>query len=103
MLFLCGNPTSSYLRRNITLNVGPGVRTLICMCVSGNPSIDYSFADHAAYLETWIDALHLDQVVLVGHDWGCGAGLRRPPGDLANRASGQQATLGGVTAGQRGG
>ena len=41
MLFLYGNPTSSYLWRNVTPNVGPGVRTpapdLIGMCASGKP------------------------------------------------------------------
>ncbi|MDF2709481.1 MAG: haloalkane dehalogenase [Nonomuraea muscovyensis] len=37
---------------------------------SGKPDIDYGFADHARYLDAWFDALGLDDVVLVGHDWG---------------------------------
>jgi haloalkane dehalogenase len=37
---------------------------------SGKPEIRYLFADHARYLDDWFDALGLDDVVLVGHDWG---------------------------------
>ena len=37
---------------------------------SGKPDIDYTFADHARYLDAWFDALDLQDVVLVGHDWG---------------------------------
>lgn len=74
MVFLHGNPTSSYLWRHVLPAVGdPGRRLapdLIGMGESGKPSIDYTFADHARYLEAWFDALALDDVVLVGHDWG---------------------------------
>lgn len=28
------------------------------------------FADHVRYLDAWFDALGLEEVVLVGHDWG---------------------------------
>lgn len=37
---------------------------------SGKPDIEYTFADHARYLDAWFDALGLDGVVLIGHDWG---------------------------------
>lgn len=37
---------------------------------SGKPTIDYSFDDHARYLDAWLEAMGLDRVVLVGHDWG---------------------------------
>ena len=43
---------------------------LIGMGRSGKPDIAYRFADHARYLDAWFDALELDDVVLVGHDWG---------------------------------
>ncbi|MFI6317137.1 haloalkane dehalogenase [Nonomuraea sp. NPDC050556] len=43
---------------------------LIGMGQSGKPDIDYTFADHARYLDAWFDALDLRDVVLVGHDWG---------------------------------
>jgi haloalkane dehalogenase len=72
VVFLHGNPTSSYLWRNVLPSV-PGRRLapdLIGMGSSERPSIEYSFDDHARYLDEWFDALDLDDVVLVGHDWG---------------------------------
>ncbi|MEU4837031.1 haloalkane dehalogenase [Nocardia testacea] len=73
IVFLHGNPTSSYLWRNVLPGVGPGrllAPDLIGMGDSGKPPIDYVFADHARYLEAWFDKMRLDRVVLVGHDWG---------------------------------
>jgi haloalkane dehalogenase len=74
IVFLHGNPTSSYLWRHILPAVGdPGRRLapdLIGMGDSGKPDIDYTFDDHARYLDAWFDTLGLDNVVLVGHDWG---------------------------------
>ncbi|MGW6335897.1 haloalkane dehalogenase [Nocardia rhamnosiphila] len=73
IVFLHGNPTSSYLWRHVLPGVGPGrllAPDLIGMGDSGKPPIDYVFADHARYLEVWFDAMRLDRVVLVGHDWG---------------------------------
>lgn len=74
MVFLHGNPTSSYLWRRVMPRIAsPGrllAPDLIGMGNSGKPPLDYSFADHARYLEAWFDALGLDEVVLVGHDWG---------------------------------
>jgi haloalkane dehalogenase len=73
LVFLHGNPTSSHLWRKVIPKVGPGrilAPDLIGMGDSGKPEIDYSFADHARYLEAWINALGLDRVVFVGHDWG---------------------------------
>jgi haloalkane dehalogenase len=37
---------------------------------SGKPDVPYRFADHARYLDAWFDALGLDGIVHVGHDWG---------------------------------
>lgn len=74
MVFLHGNPTSSYLWRHVLPAVGdPGRRLapdLIGMGNSGKPDIAYTFDDHARYLDGWFDALGLDDVVLIGHDWG---------------------------------
>jgi haloalkane dehalogenase len=73
-VFLHGNPASSYLWRNVLPGVGPGVRALapdlIGMGKSGKPAIEYSFDDHARYLDAWIAAVGLEDVVLVGIDWG---------------------------------
>ena len=73
-MFLHGNPTSSYLWRKVLPGVGdPGrlvAPDLIGMGASDKPAIDYRFEDHARYLDAFVDALGLDRVVLVGHDWG---------------------------------
>ena len=73
-VLLHGNPTSSYLWRNILPSVSVLGRALapdlIGMGESGKPAIDYGFVDTARYLAAWFDALELDDVVLVGHDWG---------------------------------
>ena len=37
---------------------------------SGKPPINYGFLDTARYLDAWFDQMELDDVVLVGHDWG---------------------------------
>ncbi|WCB93068.1 Haloalkane dehalogenase [Baekduia alba] len=74
VVFLHGNPTSSHLWRGVLPAIGEAVRglapDLIGMGDSGKPPSDYRFADHARYLDAWLDALALDRVVLVGHDWG---------------------------------
>src|SRR3954452_19883918 len=74
IVFLHGNPTSSYGWRHVMSAVGdPGRRLapdLIGMGDSGKPDIDYTFDDHARYLDAWFDALDLESVVLIGHDWG---------------------------------
>ncbi len=73
-VFLHGNPTSSYLWRNVLPGIGHGARCLapdlIGMGGSGKPDIAYKFADHARYLDAWFEAMGLEEVVLVGHDWG---------------------------------
>src|SRR5262245_50866567 len=78
--FLHGNPTSSYLWRNVIPHVAPLARCLapdlIGMGASGkNPAGSYAFADHARYLDAWFDAVLQaapQGVVLVLHDWGGG-------------------------------
>jgi len=76
MVFLHGNPTSSYLWRNVIPHVEGVARCLapdlVGMGESGkSPSGSYHFVDHARYLDAWFDALGLTaNVTLVGHDWG---------------------------------
>ncbi len=86
ILFLHGNPTSSYLWRNIipyaTLHGRTIALDLIGMGKSGKPDIDYRFEDHAEYLEAFIDELKLTNITLVVHDWGSALGMdfaRRNP------------------------
>ena len=84
VVFLHGNPTSSYLWRNIIAEVEGGARCLapdlIGMGDSGkNPAGSYRFVDHARYLDAWFDAVGLDRhtqnVTLVIHDWGSALGF----------------------------
>lgn len=76
IVFLHGNPTSSYLWRNIIPHVSDIGRCLapdlVGMGASGPaPDGGYRFADHVRYLDAWFDALGLDrEVTLVVHDWG---------------------------------
>jgi haloalkane dehalogenase len=74
VVFLHGNPTSSYVWRNVLPLVAPRGRCLapdlIGMGRSGKPESPYRFADHARYLDAWFSALDLRDVVLVGYDWG---------------------------------
>lgn len=73
IVFLHGNPSSSHMWREVLPHVGRGrllAPDLIGMGRSGTPEIPYLFDDHARYLDAWIDAMDLGDVVLVGHDWG---------------------------------
>ena len=80
VVFLHGNPTSSYLWRNIIPHVPEGYRAiapdLIGMGDSGKPDSQYRFADHARYLDTFLDQLELNDAILVVHDWGSALGMR---------------------------
>jgi haloalkane dehalogenase len=85
--FLHGNPTSSYLWRNVIPHVESVGRCLapdlIGMGDSGRaPAGSYRFVDHARYLDAWFEALGLTRVTLVVHDWGSALGFhwaRRHP------------------------
>jgi len=79
VLFLHGNPTSSYLWRNIIPHLTPHARCiapdLIGMGKSGKPDIEYSYADHRWYLFKFIEKLGLKNITLVIHDWGSALGF----------------------------
>ncbi len=79
ILFLHGNPTSSYLWRNVIPHVQSVARCialdLVGMGRSGKPDIDYRFVDHARYLEAFIEALELRNITLCLHDWGSALGF----------------------------
>ncbi len=79
LVFLHGNPTSSYLWRNVIPRLAGEGRCLapdlIGMGKSGKPDIAYRFDDHARYLDAWFDALALERVTLVIHDWGSALGI----------------------------
>ncbi len=79
VLFLHGNPTSSYLWRNIIPHLSSVAcciaPDLIGMGRSDKPDIDYRFVDHARYIEGFIDELGLENITLVVHDWGSALGF----------------------------
>ena len=80
ILMIHGNPTHLYLWRNVVPHLTGRGRVvaldLIGMGKSDKPDIDYTFADHAAYLEGFIDALGIRRnLTLVDHDWGSGLGF----------------------------
>lgn len=79
ILFIHGNPTSSYIWRNIIPYVNDDARViavdLIGMGKSDKPNIDYKFETHAEYLEKFIQELELTNITLVIHDWGSGLGF----------------------------
>ncbi|HEU4367185.1 MAG TPA: haloalkane dehalogenase [Methylomirabilota bacterium] len=87
IVLLHGNPTSSYLWRNVIPHLeGCGrclAPDLIGMGRSGKaPDGRYRLADHARYLDAWFDALDLRRATLVAHDWGSALGFdwaRRHP------------------------
>ncbi len=86
IVFLHGNPTSSYLWRNVIPHVvGLGrciAPDLIGMGDSEKvPGLEYRFVDHRRYLDALLDAIGVeDAVTFVVHDWGSALGF-----DWANR------------------
>jgi haloalkane dehalogenase len=83
IVFLHGNPTSSYLWRNIIPYLAEHGRCLapdlVGMGQSGkSPARGYRFVDHARYLDAWFEVLNLtSNVTLVMHDWGSALGFHR--------------------------
>lgn len=73
-LFLHGNPTSSYIWRNIIPHVATVVRCvapdLIGFGQSGKPDIAYRFEDHVRYLDAFIAKAGIGSAYLVVQDWG---------------------------------
>lgn len=93
LVFLHGNPTSSFLWRNV---LGPLSAKARCIAPdligmgdsdklgSSGPG-SYSFFEHRAFVDAFLDELELDDVALVVHDWGSALGFdwaRRHPGRI---------------------
>jgi len=86
VLFLHGNPASSFLWRNILPEVGRCARCialdLVGMGKSDKPDIPYRLLDHYKYVEGFVELLGLRDITLVVHDWGSALGFllaRRAP------------------------
>jgi haloalkane dehalogenase len=89
IVFLHGNPTSSYLWRNVLPHLEGQGRCIAPDLVGQGDSAKlddqspgtYRFVDHRRYLDGLLDELDLgDRVTLVVHDWGSALGF-----DWANR------------------
>ena len=89
VVFLHGNPTSSFLWRNIIPHLADGYRCIAPDLIGMGDSDklpdsgpdSYTFAEHREYLDGLLSQLDLgDNVTLVVHDWGSGLGF-----DWANR------------------
>jgi haloalkane dehalogenase len=89
ILLLHGNPTSSYLWRNVMPHL-EGLGRCIAPDLIGMGDSDklpdsgpdsYRFVEHRRYLDALLDALGVrERVTIVGHDWGSALGF-----DWANR------------------
>jgi haloalkane dehalogenase len=89
IVFLHGNPTSSYLWRNIIPHLSSAYRCIAPDLIGMGDSSklpnsgpdSYRFLEHREYLDALFEALDLgNRVTLVVHDWGSGLGF-----DWANR------------------
>ncbi len=89
VLFLHGNPTSSFLWRNVIPHLSDRYRCIAPDLIGMGDSEKlpdsqadrYTLVEHREYLDAFIDQLDWgDKVTLVLHDWGSGLGF-----DWANR------------------
>ncbi len=92
ILFLHGNPTSSYLWRNIIPHLEDRGRCIAPDLIGMGDSDKlpesgpdrYRYVEHRSYLDGFIDRMGLDRnVTLVAHDWGSALGF-----DWASRHAG---------------
>lgn len=77
VLFVHGNPTSSYVWRNVVPKVSAGTgRRAIALDLLGfgksekPPRVEYTLKLHAQILQGFIEKLKLENLVLMGEDWG---------------------------------
>ena len=83
IVFLHGNPTSSYLWRNIfpfVKNCGRIIAPDLIGMGDSDKLIDsgpesYTFVEHASYLYELLERLDLTDVTIVVHDWGSALGF----------------------------
>jgi haloalkane dehalogenase len=92
IVFLHGNPTSSYLWRNVMPHLADQGRCIAPDLIGMGDSDKlepsgperYRFVEHRAFLDGFLDALGIDDdVTLVVHDWGSALGF-----DWARRHAG---------------
>ena len=83
IVFLHGNPTSSYLWRNVIPHVSDLGRCLAPDLIGmgesrRSPTYSYRYTDHERYLDAWFEAANVGpNAILVVHDWGSALGFNR--------------------------
>lgn len=79
IVFIHGNPTWSYLWRNVLPHLTSYGRCIAPDLVgygrSDKPEIEYRWAEQARYVEEFFRKMGLKNVTLVLHDWGVSLGL----------------------------
>jgi haloalkane dehalogenase len=98
IVFLHGNPTSSYLWRNVVPHLADKGRCIVpdLIGMGDSDKLDdsgpdsYSFREHRRYLDGFLEQMELgERVTLVLHDWGAALGFewaRRHPERVAGIA-----------------
>ena len=85
IIFLHGNPSSSYLWRNIAPNFFQSNRVIVPDLIGmgdsekldGVNNKDYNFSGHYKFLCEFLLSISIKKNIhLVIHDWGCGLGLK---------------------------
>lgn len=80
-VFLHGNPTSSYLWRNIIPHISDKIRCIAPDLIGFGdsdkvPGLSYRFVDHQKYLDAFLaSVLPKEKLILVVHDWGSALGF----------------------------
>jgi haloalkane dehalogenase len=73
-LFLHGNPTSSYIWRDIIPEVAAVAHCiapdLVGFGQSGKPECEYRFFDHARYLDAFLAVAGIRSAYVIAQDWG---------------------------------
>lgn len=79
ILLLHGNPTWSYIWRNVIPELSPIGRVIAPDFIgygrSDKPDIQYSWFDQTRYIEEFIRVMHLKKILLVLHDHGSSVGF----------------------------
>lgn len=98
IVFLHGNPTSSYIWRDVVPHLADHGRCIVpdLIGMGDSDKLDnsgpdsYRFLEHRSYLDAFLDRVGLgDDVTLVVHDWGVALGIewaRRHPDQVAGIA-----------------
>jgi haloalkane dehalogenase len=83
VLLMHGEPSWSYLyRKMIPVIINAGCRAIAPDLMGFGRSDkpverdDYTYQRHVDWMQTWLDQMKLDQITLVGQDWGGLIGLR---------------------------